>query len=81
MKLLKIIGAVNTILPFYKNEKLFSLKGFNTDAFGFQQLIKPYLKPHHTNALVLGSGGSSKAIIYILNLYNIDYNIISRTQN
>ena len=74
------IGAVNTILPFYKNGKLSSLKGFNTDAFGFQQLIKPYLKAHHTNALVLGSGGSSKAIIYILNLYNIDYNIISRTQ-
>ena len=75
----KKIGAVNTILPYYENGKLSYLKGFNTDAFGFKQLIKPYLKTHHTNALVLGSGGSSKAIIHVLNLYNIDCNIISRT--
>ena len=75
----KKIGAVNTILPSYKNGKLNSLKGFNTDVFGFKQLIKPFLKAHHTNALVLGSGGSSKAIIHILNSYNIDFNIISRS--
>tara|TARA_Y100000385_G_C13058520_1_gene623164 strand:+ start:1116 stop:1880 length:765 start_codon:yes stop_codon:yes gene_type:complete len=74
----KKIGAVNTILPTYNKRKLTSLKGYNTDAFGFHQLIKPYLKNHHTNALVLGSGGASKAIIHILNFYNIDYNIISR---
>ena len=61
MKLLKNRSLL-IFLPFYKNGKLSSLKGFNTDAFGFQQLIKPYLKAHHTNALVLGSGGSSKQL-------------------
>ena len=74
----KIIGAVNTILPIYSNKKLFSLKGYNTDAYGFHQLIKPYLKSHHTLGLILGDGGASKAVSYVLDSLNINYNIISR---
>ena len=48
------IDAVNTIKPFFKNNKLVSLKGYNTDVYGFKQMVKPYLKSHHTKALVLG---------------------------
>tara|TARA_B110000858_G_scaffold34827_1_gene38936 strand:- start:6515 stop:7279 length:765 start_codon:yes stop_codon:yes gene_type:complete len=72
------IGAVNTIKPFFKNNKLVTLKGYNTDAYGFKQMVKPYLKSHHTKALVLGTGGASKAVAYVLNSYNIEVNFISR---
>ena len=74
------IDAVNTIKPFFKNNKLISLKGYNTDVYGFQQMLKPYLKSHHTKALVLGTGGASKAVAYVLNAYNIDVNFISRNK-
>ena len=72
------IGAVNTIKPFFKNNKLVTLKGYNTDAYGFKHMVKPYLKSHHTKALVLGTGGASKAVAYVLNSYNIEVNFISR---
>ena len=72
------IDAVNTIKPFFKNNKLVSLKGYNTDVYGFKQMVKPYLKSHHTKALVLGTGGASKAVAYVLNAYNIEVNFISR---
>ena len=72
------IDAVNTIKPFFKNNKLVSLKGYNTDVYGFKQMVKPYLKSQHTKALVLGTGGASKAVAYVLNAYNIEVNFISR---
>ena len=72
------IDAVNTIKPFFKNNKLVSLKGYNTDVYGFKQMVKPYLKSQHTKALILGTGGASKAVAYVLNAYNIEVNFISR---
>jgi shikimate dehydrogenase len=72
------IDAVNTIKPFFKNNKLIFLKGYNTDVYGFQQMVKPYLKSHHTKALILGTGGASKAVAYVLNAFNIGVNFISR---
>jgi len=67
------IGAVNTI-------KLINGQnvGFNTDWIGFLKSIKPLLKTHHTKALILGTGGASKAIMYALKQLNIEYLIISR---
>ena len=76
----KSVGAVNTILPNYKNNKLISLKGFNTDVYGFHQMIKPYLTSNHSKALILGTGGASKAVAYVLKSYNIDVNYISRKE-
>lgn len=70
----KIIGAVNTI-KFSPS----GLKGYNTDAYGFRKSIEPYLKDHHTKALILGTGGASKAVAYVLELLNIDYKFVSRT--
>ncbi len=54
------------------------LTGHNTDVKGFEQSFLPLLKPQHTKALVLGSGGSSKAIQYILRKHKIGFLIVSR---
>jgi shikimate dehydrogenase len=70
----KAIGAVNTI-----KISPSGLKGYNTDAYGFQKSIEPYLKNHHQKALILGTGGASKAVAYVLKLLNIDYKFVSRT--
>jgi len=54
------------------------LEGYNTDAYGFEASLKPLLKKHHTKALVLGSGGASRAVAYVLAKLDIDYRIVSR---
>ncbi len=54
------------------------LEGYNTDAYGFEASLKPLLKKHHSKALVLGSGGASRAVIYVLEKLGIDFKIVSR---
>ena len=71
----KQIGAVNTI----KVTKDHKLVGYNTDCFGFIKSLQPLLKPHHKNALILGTGGASKAVAYSLKELNITYHYVSRT--
>lgn len=68
------IGAVNTI----KITKRGNLKGYNTDAIGFEKSLLPLLKSHHTKALILGTGGASKAIAYVLEKNDIKYKFVSR---
>lgn len=75
--LAKKIGAVNTIQFSQKNGQTW-LKGFNTDVIGFETTLKPLLQTHHTHALVLGTGGASKAVTYVLNQLNIEYVYVSR---
>lgn len=72
----KKIGAVNTITI----SKSGQLKGFNTDCYGFKKSIKPHLKPHHTSALILGTGGASKAIAFVFKALNIPFHYVSRTK-
>src|SRR5215203_1997109 len=55
-----------------------ALVGFNTDAIAFRTSVQKYLKPHHKCALVLGTGGASKAIQYALKDLNIDFVLVSR---
>lgn len=74
------INAVNCIQIKWQNGKPY-LKGFNTDAFGFEQSLRPFLKPHHTQALVLGNGGAAQAVYYILNKLGIPYKIVSRSRD
>jgi shikimate dehydrogenase len=71
------IGAVNTIRILRKPEGIF-LKGFNTDVYGFSESLKPLLLPHHRKALVLGSGGASKAVKYSLQLLGLEWLQVSR---
>lgn len=68
------IGAVNCI-RFTKKSKI---KGYNTDCYGFKKSLKPLLKRHHTKALILGTGGASKAVAYVLKNLNIEYLYVSR---
>lgn len=67
------IGAVNTIK--IENEKKI---GFNTDWIGFKKSIEPLLNSHHTKALILGTGGASKAVIYALDQLKIETLMVSR---
>jgi shikimate dehydrogenase len=73
------VGAVNTI----KNQGG-KLIGFNTDVHGFEQSILPIIYKKYTHlkglkALVLGTGGASKAVIYILKKHGIEFVLVSRT--
>jgi len=68
------IGAVNCIAV--KNG---CTKGYNTDAMGFEQSLKPLLDSRHTHALVLGTGGSSRAVTWVLEKLGISYKKVSRT--
>jgi len=72
------IGAVN-VIKFIRAESGLRLKGYNSDAIGFRKSIQPLIKPHHKKALILGTGGASKAANYILNGLNIDTVFVSRT--
>jgi len=66
------IGAVNTVKITYKNGTR-TLKGFNTDIYGFEHSICPMLEAKHKKALILGTGGASKAIKHIFDKLQIEY--------
>ncbi len=72
----KYIGAANCI-KISGNQ----LIAFNTDIIGFEQSFCKLLLPHHKKALVLGTGGSSKAVQYVLRKLGIELLIVSRTEN
>ncbi|MBD1263021.1 shikimate dehydrogenase [Maribacter polysiphoniae] len=69
----KKIGAVNTI-KFTKK----GLKGYNTDIYGFKKSIKPFLTKNHTKALILGTGGASKAVAFVFGELGIKFKFVSR---
>lgn len=71
----KKIGAVNTVRITKKGK----LIGYNTDVYGFKKSLTPLLKKHHEKALILGTGGASKAVAYVLDKLNIEYKFVSRT--
>ena len=70
----QIIGAINTI-KVGSNGKIC---GYNTDAFGFHQSIKPFLDFNHHRAIILGTGGASKAVAFVLEKLGLDVFFISR---
>ncbi|KGO82026.1 shikimate dehydrogenase [Flavobacterium beibuense F44-8] len=76
-KTARVIGAVNTITISKKGK----LKGYNTDHTGFKKALKPLLESHHQKALILGTGGASKAIAYALRKLKIEYDFVSRKES
>lgn len=54
------------------------LTGYNTDITGFQKSLQPLLQTHHSHALVLGNGGASAAVQYVLQQLGIAYKVVSR---
>ena len=72
----KQIGAVNTIC-FENGSKV----GYNTDIFGFTESLKMNKIDNIDSALILGTGGAAKTIIYFCNKNNIPFNVVSRQES
>ncbi|HJD76776.1 MAG TPA: shikimate dehydrogenase, partial [Bacteroides reticulotermitis] len=72
------IGAVNVIKIIRQKAKV-KLVGYNSDIIGFTQSIQPLLQPHHRKALILGTGGASKAVYHGLKKLDIEGVFVSRT--
>jgi shikimate dehydrogenase len=74
------IGAVNTIKISRSGESI-TLLGYNTDVYGFSESLKPLLQPQHTSALILGTGGASKAVKFALRQLGIKFIQVSRNRS
>jgi shikimate dehydrogenase len=72
------IGSVNTLLIQRNSGNLF-VKGFNTDTTGFRDMLGKYLYQRPKGALILGSGGVSRTVQYVLNSEKIPYMMVSRS--
>lgn len=71
------IGAVNVIKVEHRGEDVY-LKGYNSDVIGFTKSIEPYIEPYHKKALILGTGGASKAINFGLKSLGLETAFVSR---
>ncbi|MDQ6757729.1 MAG: shikimate dehydrogenase [Bacteroidota bacterium] len=71
----KKIGAANTIKIIGDN-----LIAYNTDVIGFEKSFVKNLQAHHTKALVLGTGGSSKAVQFVLKKFHMDFLLVTRNE-
>ena len=75
----RAIGAVNVVKVTNKDGKK-HLEGYNSDLIGFTRSIQPLLEAHHKKALVLGTGGASKAVMHGLHKLGIETMLVSRYQ-
>lgn len=74
-KLVESINACNCI-SVIENEWI----GYNTDVIGFELSFKGFLKPNHTKALILGTGGASKAVAYVCRKLGLEFLFISKSK-
>jgi shikimate dehydrogenase len=72
------IGAVNVVKVLHKGNNVY-LKGYNSDVIGFTQSVEPLLERYHKKALILGTGGASKAVNYGLKKLGLETQFVSRT--
>jgi shikimate dehydrogenase len=70
------INACNCIRKFNKE-----LYGYNTDVIGFEKSLLPLLKPHHNQALILGTGGAAAAVEYVMQKLGVTYQLVSRSNH
>lgn len=75
----RTIRAVNTV-NFCRRDGRLALIGHNTDVMGFEKSLSEHLKENHSRALVLGTGGSSKAVTHVLGNLGIEYVSVSRNR-
>lgn len=73
----RAIGAVNVIRVSHKGKNVV-LRGYNSDVIGFTKSIEPLLDRYHKKALILGTGGASKAINYGLRSLGLETVFVSR---
>ncbi|MDL2224506.1 shikimate dehydrogenase [Bacteroidales bacterium OttesenSCG-928-M06] len=76
----RLIGAVN-VIAFERSKGKLKLVGYNSDIIGFKNSIEPFLLPDHKKALILGAGGSAKAVFYGLKQLGVDATYVSRTKS
>ncbi len=69
----ELIGACNCI-KIVEGKRF----GYNTDVIGFEKSLRPFLKPEHTAALILGTGGAAVAVAYVMQQLGIQYRYVSR---
>ena len=74
------IGAVNVVRISHMVDGTVRTMGYNSDVIGFVASLRPLLLPHHRRALVLGSGGASKAVVFGLQKLGIVPIYVSRTK-
>ncbi len=72
------IGAVN-VIKIRRNKDELTLHGYNSDVTGIHDSIAPYLSESSKNAIVLGTGGSSRAVCYVLKKLGLDITLVSRS--
>ncbi len=75
------ISAVNAVRIIRGEGGKVELHGHNTDAWGFELAIRPILRPHHRRALILGTGGSAKAVSYVFRKLNIEHFFVTRNES
>ncbi len=75
----KQIGAIN-VIKIVRDKKKVKLIGYNSDIIGFKESIEPLLNPNQKMALILGTGGSAKAVFHGLNQLGINSMFVSRTK-
>lgn len=68
------VGAVNTL-----HVTAHGVAGYNTDIVGFRACLKPFLRAHHQRALILGTGGASAAVRYVLEQLGLQCVSVSRS--
>lgn len=76
INVIKVIGQKENKEPSQDNKPF--LKGYNTDVIGFRESLIPLLKPYMKKALILGTGGASKAVAFTLSQLGIEYKFVSR---
>jgi shikimate dehydrogenase len=74
------IGAVNTI-AIERTKEGPVLKGYNTDAPAFERSLVRLLQPYHVNALILGTGGASRAVQHVLKKLGMHFTLVSRKKS
>lgn len=75
----EIIGATNTLVIERKNNKTI-ISAYNTDIYGFEVSLRKFLDRNIYRALVLGNGGASKAVCFVLEKLRIQYSVIARNR-
>ncbi|HNW57112.1 MAG TPA: shikimate dehydrogenase [Bacteroidales bacterium] len=73
------IGAVN-VVKIKRAEGKVKLCGYNSDITGITDTLAPFIKGHVRNAMVLGTGGASKAVCYVLDKFGLNITLISRNR-
>jgi len=73
----KSIGAVNTIKILNDHR----LKGYNTDAYGFETSLRSCWRGDEKGALILGTGGASKAVAHVLGKMGVSFRFVSRNKS